>query len=58
MSNICSHTAQTSLPVSIDDRQGASDIAPGEPLDRPLRRFAATGGLTASEALEEDRAER
>jgi prevent-host-death family protein len=36
----------------------AGDIAPGEPLERPLRRFGPTGGRTASEALEDDRAER
>lgn len=29
-----------------------------KPLDRPLRRFPVTGPVTASEALEEDRAER
>lgn len=36
----------------------AADITPGEPLGRPLRRFAPTGASTAGEALEEDRAER
>jgi prevent-host-death family protein len=36
----------------------AGDVTPGRPLDRPLRRFAAINGTTASEALEEDRAER
>lgn len=34
------------------------DVTPGRPLDRPLRRFPVTGPLTASEAIEEDRAER
>jgi prevent-host-death family protein len=36
----------------------ATDIAPGEPLGEPLQRFAPTGTLTASQALEDDRAER
>jgi prevent-host-death family protein len=36
----------------------AGDITPGEPLERPLRRFPVTTGVTASHALEEDRAER
>jgi prevent-host-death family protein len=34
------------------------DVTPAEPLDRPLRRFKATTGVSASQALEEDRAER
>jgi prevent-host-death family protein len=36
----------------------AADITPGEPLAPPLRRFAPAGAVTASEALEADRAER
>jgi prevent-host-death family protein len=36
----------------------APDITPCEPLERPLRRFPVTTGVTASDALEEDRAER
>jgi prevent-host-death family protein len=36
----------------------AGDITPDEPLERPLRRFQITSGASASEALEEDRAER
>jgi prevent-host-death family protein len=36
----------------------ASDIVQGKPLGRPLRRFPASSGLTANDALEEDRAER
>jgi prevent-host-death family protein len=36
----------------------AGDVTAGRPLDRPLRRFKATTGRTASQALEEDRAER
>ncbi len=35
-----------------------ADITPPEPLGRPLRRFPVTGALSASQALEEDRAER
>lgn len=42
----------------IDRLFGAGDVTPGEQLDRPFRRFAPTAGRTASEALEEDRAER
>jgi prevent-host-death family protein len=42
----------------IEQLQEASDITPGKPLEGPLRRYPATGALTASEALEEDRAER
>jgi prevent-host-death family protein len=42
----------------IDRLLEAADVTPGEPLDQPLRRFAPTGGVTASEALEDDRAER
>jgi hypothetical protein len=36
----------------------ASDITTGEPLDRPIRQYPPAGKTTASEALEEDRAER
>ena len=32
-------------------------VTPGTPLDRPLRRFPVTGPMTASEAIEEDRAD-
>jgi prevent-host-death family protein len=42
----------------IDRLLEAADVTRGEPLTRPLRRFAPTGGLTASDALEDDRAER
>ncbi len=35
----------------------ASDITAPKPLDRPFRRFPATSGVTASAALEDDRAE-
>ncbi|HXB63487.1 MAG TPA: type II toxin-antitoxin system prevent-host-death family antitoxin [Solirubrobacteraceae bacterium] len=42
----------------IDRLHEASDVTPGVPLAAPLRRHPVTGALTASEALEEDRAER
>ncbi len=41
----------------IDRLLDAADVTRGERLARPIRRFAPTGGLTASEALEDDRAE-
>jgi prevent-host-death family protein len=41
----------------IDRLLAAADITPGQPLDLPLRRFPATTGITASRALEDDRAE-
>jgi prevent-host-death family protein len=31
------------------------DVSPGKPLTRPLRRFPATGALSASQAIEDDR---
>jgi len=42
----------------IDRLLEAADITPGEPLATPLRRFAPSRGLTASDALEDDRAGR
>ena len=36
----------------------AGDVSSGEPLDRPLRRYPVTGELSASQAIEDDRAER
>jgi prevent-host-death family protein len=42
----------------IDRLHDASDITPGKPLDQPIRRHRPAGRMTASEALEEDRAER
>ena len=35
-----------------------ADVAAPIPLAEPLRRFPVTGEMTASEAIEEDRAER
>jgi prevent-host-death family protein len=41
----------------IERLHDASDITPGGPGARPLRRFPVTTAMTASEALGEDRAE-
>jgi antitoxin (DNA-binding transcriptional repressor) of toxin-antitoxin stability system len=47
------------VPAGRIDRLVASgDVTPGKPLGRPLRRFPVTGELRASEAIEDDRAER
>jgi antitoxin (DNA-binding transcriptional repressor) of toxin-antitoxin stability system len=55
------------VPVAIlaplpDDRIeqliAGGDVTPPTPLGRPLRRYPVTGGLTAAEAIEDDRAER
>jgi hypothetical protein len=42
----------------IDQLHHAGDITPGQPLDQPIRAHRPAGSLIASEALEEDRAER
>ena len=42
----------------IDRLLAAGNVTREKPLDRPLCRFPVTGPLTASEAIEEDRAER
>jgi len=42
----------------IDRLVAAGDVTPGEPLARPPRRFPVTGERTASQAIEDDRAER
>jgi prevent-host-death family protein len=42
----------------IERLRDASDITLGTPLAAPIRRHPPAGALTASEALEEDRAER
>jgi prevent-host-death family protein len=34
------------------------EVTPGKPLERPLRRHPVTGPLSASQAIEDDRAER
>jgi prevent-host-death family protein len=36
----------------------AGEVTLGKPLDRPLRRFPSTTGVSASEALERDRSGR
>ena len=47
------------LPADRIDRLVAEgDVTPGQPLARPVRRFPATGELSASQAIEDDRAER
>ena len=48
-------------PVSRDRIErlvAGGDVTPGRPRRRPARRFPVTGQLTATEALEDDRAER
>ncbi len=42
----------------IDQLVAAGDIAASRSLAQPLRRFPVSSGVTASQALEEDRAER
>lgn len=47
------------VPVERIKRLAASgDVTLGEQLDRAPRRFPVTGELTASQAIEDDRAER
>ena len=41
----------------LDQLIAAGDVTPAQPLRRPFRRFPVTGELSASQALEEDRAE-
>lgn len=54
------------IPVAVlapvrGDRIGrliaAGDVTPGKPLEGPSRRFPVTGELSASEAIEADRAD-
>lgn len=40
----------------IDRLVAAGDVTPSQPLTRALRRFPVTGKLTASQAIEDDRA--
>ncbi len=42
----------------IDQLLAAGDIAAPQTLAQPLHRFPASSGISASQALEEDRAER
>lgn len=47
------------VPVDrIDHLVATGEATPGKPLARPLRRFPVTGELSASQAIEDDRAER
>ncbi|MGH2989849.1 MAG: type II toxin-antitoxin system Phd/YefM family antitoxin [Solirubrobacterales bacterium] len=47
------------VPAGRVDRLVArGEVTPGKPLARPPRRFPVTGELTASQAIEDDRAER
>jgi prevent-host-death family protein len=51
----------TLVPARADRIQrllDAEDIAIGRPLEQPLKRYPAVSGVSASQALEEDRAER
>ncbi len=57
------HGAPVALLAPLPDDRIARLVAGGEvtrgdPLDRPLQRFPVTGGLRASDAIEEDRAGR
>jgi len=45
-------------PDRIGRLVAAGDVTRGGTLERPLRRFEVTGSLTASQAIEDDRAER
>jgi prevent-host-death family protein len=42
----------------IDQLVAGGDVVLGEPLRGPLRRYAVTGEMTASQAIEQDRTER
>jgi prevent-host-death family protein len=42
----------------IDRLVARGEVTLGRPLARPPRRFPATGALTASQAIEDDRSER
>jgi prevent-host-death family protein len=47
------------LPAGrIDRLVTTGEVTPGKPLDRRLDRYPVTGGRSASQALEDDRAER
>lgn len=47
------------LPADRIDRLiAAGEVTPGTPLERAIRRHQVTGDMSASEAIEEDRAER
>lgn len=42
----------------IDRLLATGEVTPGKPLERALRRAPVTGGMSAGEAIEDDRAER
>lgn len=42
----------------IERLMAAGDVAPPNPLEQALRRYPVTGDLSASQAIEDDRAER
>ncbi len=47
------------IPAHRLDRLVASgEVTPGEPLGRALRRYPVTGKMSASDAIEDDRADR
>jgi prevent-host-death family protein len=47
------------LPADrIERLVAAGEATPGKPLERGLRRYPVTGELSASQAIEDDRAER
>jgi prevent-host-death family protein len=47
------------LPTDRIERLVArGNVSPGRPLERALRRYPVTGELSASQAIEDDRAER
>jgi prevent-host-death family protein len=47
------------VPADRIERLVASgEVTPGKPLERALRRHPVTGALSATEAIEDDRAER
>lgn len=47
------------LPANrIDRLVAAGEVTPGKPLERAVRRYPVVGELSASRAVEDDRAER
>lgn len=52
------HMATMPEQIAIRELRDNRDITPGKSLERPIRRYPPTGQMTASDALEEDRADR
>jgi prevent-host-death family protein len=57
------HGASVALLTPVPDDRierlvSSGDVTVGKPLERALRRHPVTGDLSASEAIEDDRAER